>query len=57
MTLRIISADEPQAEAHSVKVVVLGRNCVGKTSTLFASPLPSHLLLHAGKQDQGGNKG
>lgn len=53
MTLRIINADERRAEALGVKVVILGKNGIGKTGALFACSLPSHLFLSAGNQDQG----
>lgn len=57
MTLRIINADERPAEARGVKVVILGKNGIGKVSALLACSLPSLLLLSAGNQDQGGNNG
>lgn len=53
MTLRIINADERRPEALGVKVVILGKNGIGKAGALFACPLRSHLLPSAENQDQG----
>ena len=57
MALRIVSADERQAEARGIKVVILGKNGIGKAGALLACSLPSLLFLSAGNQDQGGNNG
>jgi hypothetical protein len=56
MALRIIATNERQAEARGVKAVMFGKNGIGKTSILFACPLPSDLLLKPEKRDEGGNK-
>ena len=53
MTLSIISADERRPEALGVKIVILGKNGIGKTGALIGCPLPPHLLLSGGNQDQG----
>jgi hypothetical protein len=53
MTLRIINADERRPEALGVKVVILGKNGIGKAGALIACSLPTHLLLSGGNQDQG----
>lgn len=53
MTLRIINADKRRNEALGVKLVILGKNGIGKTIALFACSVPNHLFLNGGNQDQG----
>ena len=53
MALRIIAANQHQAEALGVKIVILGKNGIGKAGALIGCSLPTHLLLSGGNQDQG----
>jgi len=55
MALRIVTAEKRQAEARGIKVVITGRNGIGKTNILAACSLPSGLFLDREKPGQGGN--
>ena len=47
MALRIITADERQAEARGIKAVIFGKSGIGKTSRLaeLANALPPIMFL------------
>ncbi len=50
------SDQDTKHAAGGQRVVINGRLGIGKTSTLSASSVPSHLFLSVENQDQGGSK-